>query len=79
MDKRRRITVGKMVGPNTTNLRPRQVLSTVNAGPGDPMSAATSDAGSCAGTLEFSSREDVERLLGEKIKGKFKNDLKVIL
>ncbi|ONK65923.1 uncharacterized protein A4U43_C06F2380 [Asparagus officinalis] len=76
MDKRRRITVGKMVGPNTTNLRPRQVLSAVNVGPADPTSAANSDAGSTVGGIEFSSREDVERLLSEKIKGKFKTDLK---
>lgn len=79
MDKRRRIVEGKMVGPNTTNLRHRQVLSSVNGGPGDPMPAAMSDAGSSTCTLEFSSREDAERLLSEKMKGKFKNDLKVIL
>ncbi|XP_010931849.1 kinesin-like protein KIN-14H isoform X2 [Elaeis guineensis] len=82
VDKRRKIGVGKMVGP-ATNLRARQVLSTVNAGPnpgghGDHAAgtAPSSDAGSNGGGIEFGSREDVERLLGEKMKGKNKNDYK---
>ena len=83
MDKRRKIVVGKMVAPST-NLRSRSVLSTVNAGPNlghgaDQKAAAVagSDGGSSGGGIEFNSREDVERLLSEKMKGKNKNDYKV--
>ncbi|KAG1365370.1 kinesin-like protein KIN-14H [Cocos nucifera] len=82
VDKRRKIGVGKMVGP-ATNPRARQVLSTVNAGPnpgghGDHAAgtAPSSDGGSNGGGVEFGSRDDVERLLGEKMKGKNKNDYK---
>uniref|UniRef100_A0A6V7QUD3 Kinesin-like protein n=1 Tax=Ananas comosus var. bracteatus TaxID=296719 RepID=A0A6V7QUD3_ANACO len=75
VDKRRRIAVGKMVGP----ARARSVLSALNAGAnhGDSAAAAVStDAGSSGGRMEFGSREDVERLLAEKMKGKSKNDYK---
>ncbi|KAJ0972433.1 hypothetical protein J5N97_020392 [Dioscorea zingiberensis] len=82
LDKRRKIVVGKMVAPST-NLRGRLVLSAVNAGPNlghgaDRKTAAVagSDGGSSGGGIEFSSREDVERLLNEKMKGKNKNDYK---
>lgn len=71
-----------MVCP-ATKPRARQVLSTVNAGPnpgghGDHVAGAapSSDGGSSGGGIEFGSREDVERLLGEKMKGKHKNDYK---
>ncbi|XP_019703067.1 kinesin-like protein KIN-14H isoform X1 [Elaeis guineensis] len=82
VDKRRKIGIGKMVCP-ATNPRARQMLSTVNAGPnpgghGDHGTGAapTSDGGSSGGGVEFASREDVERVLGEKMKGKNKNDYK---
>ncbi|XP_038973079.1 kinesin-like protein KIN-14H isoform X1 [Phoenix dactylifera] len=82
VDKRRKIRVGRMVCP-ATNPHARQVLSTVNAGPnpgghGDHGAGAapSSDGGSSGGGVEFTSREDVERLLGEKMKGKNKNDYK---
>ncbi|XP_073003337.1 kinesin-like protein KIN-14H [Typha latifolia] len=82
VDKRRRIVAGKMVGP-ATNPRARPVLSAINGGPnpGGPTSgdytrnAASLDGGSSSG-LEFTSREDVERLLAEKMKGKNKTDYK---
>ena len=65
--------------PNFSS-RGRQPLSNSNAGPtpapgADPAAAAGSDAN----VVEFNSREDVERLLNEKMKGKNKNDYKVIL
>ncbi|CAL9763561.1 unnamed protein product, partial [Musa acuminata subsp. burmannicoides] len=65
-----------MVGPATDPRTTRSVLSSVNGGPnsGD-QAAAGSDGGSASG-IEFSSREDVERLLAEKIKVKTKNDFK---
>ncbi|CAL9197255.1 unnamed protein product [Musa hybrid cultivar] len=68
IDKRR-----KMVSPASNGRAPRQVLSSVNAGP-NPGDQA-SDGGSSSG-VEFGSREDVEKLLGEKMKGKNKNDYK---
>lgn len=79
LDKRRRIGMGKMVGPTTNSARSRSVLSAVNTAlhpPGnDP---ACSDGGSSAGGgMEFSCRDDVERLLNEKMKGKNKTDYKV--
>ncbi|CAD5178671.1 unnamed protein product [Musa acuminata subsp. malaccensis] len=65
-----------MVGPATDPRTTRSVLSSVNGGPnsGD-QAAAGSDGGSASG-IEFSSREDVERLLAEKMKVKTKNDFK---
>ncbi|RRT48141.1 hypothetical protein B296_00036907 [Ensete ventricosum] len=78
LDKRHRFGVmGTMVGPATNPRTTRPVLSSVNGGPnsGD-QAAAGSDGGSASG-IEFSSREDVERLLAEKMKGKTKNDFKV--
>ncbi|WOK96450.1 hypothetical protein Cni_G05157 [Canna indica] len=77
LDKRRKIpALGKMVGPATNPRAMRQVLSCVNGAPGEQAAAApSSDSGSTAG-IEFSSREDVERLLAEKLKGKNKNDYK---
>lgn len=79
IDKRRVAALGKMVGPNSVPRVPRQVLSSVNAGSttGDQNNSG-SDAGSTVG-IEFGSREDVERLLCEKMKGKNKNDFKVSL
>ncbi|WOL03427.1 kinesin-5-like isoform X4 [Canna indica] len=78
LDKRRRVAVGKPTAP-AANTRARQVLSSVNAcsdpvAHGNPVEG--SDGASGAGGVEFSSREDVERLLGEKMKGKNKNDFK---
>ncbi|XP_072956118.1 kinesin-like protein KIN-14N isoform X1 [Typha angustifolia] len=74
-DKRRKVAVGKMVGA-ANNIRSRSVLSAVNGGPnggvGDPAAAAAA----VNQEIEFNSREDVERLLGEKMKGKNKNDFK---
>ncbi|KAJ8477062.1 hypothetical protein OPV22_020789 [Ensete ventricosum] len=77
LDKRHRFGVmGTMVGPATNPRTTRPVLSSVNGGPnsGD-QAAAGSDGGSASG-IEFCSREDVERLLAEKMKGKTKNDFK---
>ncbi|CAA6658320.1 unnamed protein product [Spirodela intermedia] len=77
MDKRRRI-VGKMATPVINNLRPRTVLAAVNSGPmwcpirrQGTLHAPTEGAPE---GLEFTSREDVERLLNEKMKGKNKTD-----
>ncbi|XP_072986443.1 kinesin-like protein KIN-14N [Typha latifolia] len=70
-DKRRKVAVGKMVGA-ANNIRSRSVLSAVNGGVGDPAAAAAA----VNQEIEFNSREDVERLLGEKMKGKNKNDFK---
>ncbi|XP_042468276.1 kinesin-like protein KIN-14N [Zingiber officinale] len=76
LDKRRRL-VGKTV-TQSSNARGRQLLTSINAGP-DPTvtrdQAAPAEAPDGAG-VEFSSREDVENLLGEKMKGKNKNDFK---
>ncbi|CAL9094861.1 unnamed protein product, partial [Musa hybrid cultivar] len=65
-----------MMGPATDPRTTQSVLSSVNGGPnsGD-QAAAVSDGGSASG-IEFSSREDVERLLAEKMKVKTKNDFK---
>ncbi|RWW15840.1 hypothetical protein GW17_00020299 [Ensete ventricosum] len=65
-----------MVSPASNGRAPRQVLSSVNAGPNTGDQA--SDGGSLSG-VEFGSREDVERLLGEKMKGKNKNDYKAAI
>ena len=76
--KRRRVGLTKTTGP--TNLRARSVLSTINAGAS--VNAGThpdnmSDAGSTNGSIvEFTCKEDVERLLAEKLRTK-KNDIKV--
>lgn len=58
-----------MVG-QTNSVRSRQVFSVVNAG------TDLSDCGSSGGGVEF-TREDVESLLNEKMKGKNKFDYKV--
>ncbi|KAL5972829.1 hypothetical protein ACLOJK_039635 [Asimina triloba] len=75
-DKRRKVGLGKMVGP-ANGVRGRQVFQVVNAGqdPGnDPAANGTSECGSSGG-IEF-TREDVEVLLNEKMKGKNKFDYK---
>ncbi|XP_078437345.1 kinesin-like protein KIN-14N [Wolffia australiana] len=74
MDKRRRI-VGKMATPVTHNLRSRNILGNVNSG-SDAMPAADSISPNSVaeGGMEFNSREDVERLLNERMKGKNKTD-----
>lgn len=74
LDKRRKLGLGKMVGP--TN-RSRQALSAINGGPascgpGEPSPSTGSDGGNSG--VDFSCREDVEQLLAEKMKGK--RDLK---
>ncbi|XP_042473345.1 kinesin-like protein KIN-14N [Zingiber officinale] len=76
LDKRRRL-VGKTV-TQSSNARGRQLLTSINAGPEPTVTrdqAAPAEAPDGAG-VEFSSREDVENLLGEKMKGKNKNDFK---
>jgi kinesin family protein C1 len=58
----------------------RNVLSAINNGGVNGLaSPAPSEGGSEAAApgFEFSGREDVERLLAEKMKGKSKNDYKV--
>jgi kinesin family protein C1 len=58
----------------------RNVLSAINNGGvnGSPApSEGGSEAGAAAPAVEFSGRDDVERLLAEKMKGKSKNDYKV--
>ena len=58
----------------------RNVLSAINHGGanGEPPAAASDGGSEAAGSVvEFSGREDVERLLAEKMKGKSKNDYKV--
>uniref|UniRef100_A0A453D1Z8 Uncharacterized protein n=1 Tax=Aegilops tauschii subsp. strangulata TaxID=200361 RepID=A0A453D1Z8_AEGTS len=57
----------------------RNVLSAINNGGGANAEPAPSEAGSEAPAFEFSGREDVDRLLSEKMKGKSKNDYKVFL
>ncbi|XXG59350.1 hypothetical protein AAC387_Pa04g1452 [Persea americana] len=76
VDKRRRVGVGKMVG-QANGVRSRQVFSVVNAGAdlGDPVANGNSDCGSSGGGVEF-TKEDVEALLNEKMKGKNKFDYK---
>uniref|UniRef100_A0A453D214 Spindle pole body-associated protein Vik1/Cik1 microtubule binding domain-containing protein n=1 Tax=Aegilops tauschii subsp. strangulata TaxID=200361 RepID=A0A453D214_AEGTS len=54
----------------------RNVLSAINNGGGANAEPAPSEAGSEAPAFEFSGREDVDRLLSEKMKGKSKNDYK---
>lgn len=71
VDKRRKIGAGRMTGPSST-IRTRQALSLVN---NMPDSAANSDASSDCSTMEF-TKEEVEGLLNEKLKGK-KFDMKV--
>lgn len=59
----------------------RNVLSAINNGEangGTPSASADGGVGGEAATVvEFSGREDVERLLAEKMKGKNKTDYKV--
>ncbi|GAB2298799.1 Kinesin-like protein KIN-14C [Dionaea muscipula] len=74
-DKRRKVGVGRMVGP-TASSRARQVLAAVNlhqesVGTG---SSGDSSAAECLESLNF-TKDEVEALLNEKIKGK-KFDLK---
>ena len=72
MDKRRKIA-GKMATPLAHNLRPRSVLGNVNVGP-EGMPQTAMESSSEGSGLEFKSREDVERLLNERMKGKNKTD-----
>ena len=66
---------GRMAGP-TASSRARQVLSTVSSNQQDSSNAADLPASSEASeTVDF-TREEIEALLNEKIKGK-KFDLKV--
>lgn len=60
----------------------RNVLSAINNGGGTNSDTASVDggeggAGPAAPVIEFTGREDVERLLAEKMKGKSKTDYKV--
>lgn len=76
--------MGKMVGSATNPRALRPVVFPVNADSNSGVSgdqttvfaAVCSDGGSMAGT-EFGCREDVERLLAEKMKGKNRTDYKV--
>ena len=78
LDKRHRFGVmGKMMGPATDPRTTQSVLSSVNGGPNSGDQAAAGSDGGSASRIEFSSREDVERLLAEKMKVKTKNDFKV--
>ncbi|KAJ8424941.1 hypothetical protein Cgig2_030897 [Carnegiea gigantea] len=71
IDKRRKVGVGgRMTGPTATS-RARQVLSTVTSNNQDPGNAAPADVSE---SVEF-TKEEVEALLNEKVKGK-KFDLK---
>ncbi|THU48463.1 hypothetical protein C4D60_Mb09t26520 [Musa balbisiana] len=75
--------MGKMVGSATNPRALRPVVFPVNADSNSGVSgdqttvfaAVCSDGGSMAGT-EFGCREDVERLLAEKMKGKNRTDYK---
>lgn len=73
VDKRRKIGLGKMVGPANSG-RTRQAFSVVNGG--QENGGPPSSAGSECGGIEF-TKEDVEALLNEKMKGKNKFNLKV--
>ncbi|KAM3701633.1 hypothetical protein ACB098_05G187200 [Castanea mollissima] len=80
LDKRRRIGAGRMVGPPLASRgRGRQAFSEVNS---RQDVTATSDVGSGegseCGTVEF-TKEEVEALLNEKLKGKKLDPLKVKL
>ncbi|XP_030948911.1 kinesin-like protein KIN-14C isoform X1 [Quercus lobata] len=81
LDKRRRIGAGRMVGPPlaASRGRGRQAFSEVNS---RQDVTATSDVGSGegseCGTVEF-TKEEVEALLNEKLKGKKLDPLKVKL
>lgn len=78
-NKRPKIGETLMVGPSVAS-RNRQPLSNSNAAhASQPAAADPNGAAGAAGSdaIEFSSREDVERLLNEKMKGKNKNDYKV--
>lgn len=61
----------------------RNVLSALNNGeanggaPSVPVDGGGGGVAEAAPVIEFSGREDVERLLAEKMKGKSKNDFKV--
>ncbi|KAL9234140.1 hypothetical protein vseg_009043 [Gypsophila vaccaria] len=72
-DKRRKIGVGRMTGPTAAS-RARQVLSTVNANRQDNNAADTASEVAAEEVIEF-TKEEVDALLNEKIKGK-KFDLK---
>ncbi|KAL6313978.1 hypothetical protein AAG906_011709 [Vitis piasezkii] len=72
VDKRRKIGLGKMVGPANSG-RTRQAFSVVNGG--QENGGPPSSAGSECGGIEF-TKEDVEALLNEKMKGKNKFNLK---
>ncbi|KAJ8459696.1 hypothetical protein OPV22_032622 [Ensete ventricosum] len=75
--------MGKMVGSATNPRAVRQVVFSVSADSNSGVSsdqttvfaAVSSDGGSMAGT-DFGCREDVQRLLAEKMKGKNKTDYK---
>lgn len=81
LDKRRRIGAGRMVGPPlaASRGRGRQAFSEVNSK--QDVTAASdvgSGEGSECGTVEF-TKEEVEALLNEKLKGKKLDPLKVKL
>lgn len=80
--KRQKVADSPMVGPNVSG-RGRQPLSNSNSVSNQPPPAAAAAAdpnaapGQDVNVAEFNSREDVDRLLNEKMKGKNKNDYKV--
>jgi hypothetical protein len=73
--KRRRVGLAaKTTGP--ANVRARSVLTTINAGAHpDNMSDVASTTES---VIEFTCKEDVEKLLAEKLRAK-KNDFRVLI
>ncbi|KAF8410940.1 hypothetical protein HHK36_003477 [Tetracentron sinense] len=75
VDKRRKIGVEKMVG-QANNGRTRQAFSVVNVGQdlATTVDSASNGRSDCGG-IEF-TKEDVEALLNEKMKGKQKLDFK---
>lgn len=76
VDKRRKIGGTKMVGQAASG-RTRQAFSVVNVAQDLSMrSDSAGNGGSDYGSVDF-SKEDVEALLNEKMKGKYKSDYKV--
>jgi hypothetical protein len=78
--KRRRVGLtAKTTGPG--NLRARSVLSTINSGASGNTRAHPDNMSDAASTnesvIEFTCKEDVEKLLAEKLRAK-KNDFKVL-
>lgn len=76
LDKRRRIGMGKMAGAPNAGARTREAFAELNAGQ-EVREPAPAEREAGAGGAEF-TMEDVDALLGEKIKVKNKFDYKVM-